>query len=250
MPYGLYIAAEGAHAQSKRMEVLSSNLANVDTPGFKRDLAIFQARYAEETARGQDRHGSGSINDVGGGVWVKGTITDHSIGTLKRTEIETDMAIDGEGYFVVQKDGQNYLTRAGNFMVNSNGMLVTQTGMPVLSDGGGPILVNADSPWRVSPDGAIEQDGGKTYLALVQTPSPADLAKHGENLFRPLAPPTPVAQEVRSVQQGYLELSGVRPTLEMLELIETSRAFEMNVSMIRNHDAMLNSLVNRVLRQG
>jgi flagellar basal-body rod protein FlgF/flagellar basal-body rod protein FlgG len=249
MPYGLYIAAEGAYAQSKRMEVLSSNLANVDTPGFKRDLAIFQARYAEETARGQDRPGSGSINDVGGGVWLKGTLTDHTAGTLKRTEIETDMAIDGDGYFLVQKDGQNYLTRAGNFMVNSNGTLVTQTGMPVLSDGGGPIQVNADTPWRVSPDGAIEQEGGKTYLALVQTPSPADLAKHGENLFRPLAPTTPVPQERRGVRQGYLEMSGVRPTLEMLDLIETSRAFEMNVSMIRNHDSMLNSLVNRVLRQ-
>ncbi len=249
MPYGLYIAAEGAHAQSKRMEVLSNNLANVDTPGFKRDLAMFQARFAEETARGQDQPGSGSINDVGGGVWVIGTTTDHSPGTLKHTQIPTDMAIDGEGYFVVQKEGQNYLTRAGNFMVNSNGMLVTQTGMPVLSDGGGPILLNAETPWRVSPDGAIEQDGGKQYLALVQTPSPTDLAKHGENLFRPLAATTPVPQELRSVREGYVEMSGVRPTLEMLELIETSRAFEMNVSMIRNHDAMLNSLVNRVLRQ-
>ena len=250
MPYGLYIAAEGAHAQSKRMEVLSNNLANVDTPGFKRDLAQFQARYAEETARGQDHPGSGSINDVGGGVWMNGTITDHTPGTLKRTQIPTDMAINGDGYFVVQKDGQNYLTRAGNFMVNSNGMLVTQTGMPVLSDGGAPVVINGETDWKVSPDGAIEQDGGKTYLALVQTPSPADLAKHGENLFRPLAPTTAVPQELRSVQEGYLEMSGVRPTLEMLELIETSRAFEMNVSMIRNHDSMLNSLVNRVLRQG
>ncbi|MEX2137921.1 MAG: flagellar basal-body rod protein FlgF [Pirellulales bacterium] len=249
MPYGLYIAAEGAHAQSKRMEVLSNNLANVDTPGFKRDLAQFQARYAEETARGQDHPGSGSINDVGGGVWMNGVITDHTPGTLKRTEIQTDMAINGEGYFVVQKDGQNYLTRAGNFMVNSNGLLVTQTGMPVLSDGGAPVPINAGTPWKVSSDGAIEQDGGKTYLALVRPPSPAELKKHGENLFQPLAATTPVPTELRSVQEGYLEMSGVRPTLEMLELIETSRAFEMNVSMIRNHDAMLNSLVNRVLRQ-
>jgi flagellar basal-body rod protein FlgF len=249
MPYGLYIAAEGAHSQSKRMEVLANNLANVDTPGFKRDLAMFQARYAEETHHGFDHHGSGTINDVGGGVWMNHTTTDHSQGTLKRTDIPTDVAINGDGYFVVQKDGQNYLTRAGNFLVNSSGALVSQTGMPVMSDEGAPILVNPDTPWRVSPDGAIEQDGGKTFLALVRPPSPADLAKHGENLFQTLAPASPVPSELRSVQGGYLEMSGVRPTLEMLDLIETSRAFEMNISMIRNHDSMLNSLVNRVLRQ-
>ena len=84
---------------------------------------------------------------------------------------------------------------------------------------------------------------------MVQPPSPADLEKRGENLFEATAPAAAVPPELRSVQGGYLEMSGVRPTLEMLELIETSRAFEMNVSMIRNHDAMLNSLVNRVLRQ-
>jgi flagellar basal-body rod protein FlgF len=250
MPYGLYIAAEGAHSQSKRMEVLSNNLANVDTPGFKRDLALFQARYAEETGRGVDHHGSGSINDVGGGVWMHHTATDHSQGTLKRTDIPTDMAVNGDGYFVVQKEGQNYLTRAGNFMVNGNGFLVTQTGLPVMSDGGTPVVVNAETSWRVSPDGAIEQDGGKTYLALVVPPTPGDLVKHGENLFQAAGPTSAVPAELRSVQQNYLEMSGVRPTLEMLELIETSRAFEMNVSMIRNHDSMLNSLVNRVLRQG
>jgi flagellar basal-body rod protein FlgF/flagellar basal-body rod protein FlgG len=249
MPYGLYISAEGAYSQSKRMEVLANNLANVDTPGFKRDLALCQARYAEEISRGQDHHGSGSINDIGGGVWTIGTATDHSQGTLKRTDIQTDMAVNGDGYFVVQKDGQNFLTRAGNFLLNSTGALVTQNGMPVISDAGTPIVVNPDTPWRVSPDGAIEQDGGKTYLALVRPPAPADLVKHGENLFQSQAPVAAIPPELRSVHGGYLEMSGVRPTLEMLDLIETSRAFEMNVSMIRNHDAMLNSLVNRVLKQ-
>ena len=87
-----------------------------------------------------------------------------------------------------------------------------------------------------------------SYLALVQPSSPANLLKHGENLFQATTPPAPVPAELRNVQGKYLEMSGVRPTLEMLELIETSRAFEMNVSMIRNHDAVLNSLVNRALK--
>jgi flagellar basal-body rod protein FlgF len=249
MPYGLYISAEGAHAQTKRMEVLANNLANVDTPGFKRELTMCQARLAEETLRGNDRPGSGSVNDVGGGVWVAGTETDHSQGTLKRTGLPTDMAINGDGFFVVDQKGQSFLTRAGNFAVNAEGILVNQAGDPVMSDEGTPIEINPFTPWRVSPEGAIEQDGGKTMLAIVQPNGPGDLIKHGENFFRSLVEPQPVPPETREVRQGYLEMSGVRPTLEMLELIETSRAFEMNVGMIRNHDQMLGALVNRVMRQ-
>ena len=251
MPYGLYISAEGAYSQSKRMEVLANNLANVDTPGFKRDLALCQARYAEETlARARTITAPASINDVGGGVWMNRTVTDHSQGTLKRTEHPHRHGRQRRRLFRrAERWARTFSPAPAISCINTAGMLVTQTGMPVMSEAGTPILVNPDTPWRVSPDGAIEQDGGKTYLALVQPPSPADLVKHGENLFQPLAPPAAVPPELRNVREGYLEMSGVRPTLEMLELIETSRAFEMNVSMIRNHDAMLNSLVNRVLRQ-
>ncbi len=248
MPYGLYISAEGAHSQSKRMEVLSNNLANVDTPGFKRDLALFQARYAEETGRGLDQPGSGSINDIGGGVWMNRTTTDYSQGTLKKTGTPTDMAVNGDGFFVINQQGQNFLTRSGNFLLNNNGQLVTQDGDPVLSVEGTAIEVNSETPWRVSPDGAIEQDGGKTYMALVMPKHFSDMVKHGENKFEPLAPTVPVPDERRAVRGGYLEMSGVRPTLEMLDLIETSRAFEMNLTMVKNHDSMLNSLVNRVLK--
>lgn len=248
MPYGLYISAEGAYSQSKRMEVLANNLANVDTAGFKRELAVFQSRYAEETQRGTDYHGSGSINDVGGGVWLTGTVTEHRQGTLKQTGIPTDMAIDGDGFFVVRKGDEDLLTRGGNFLINTNGQLATQTGELVMSEGGGPITINPETPWRVSPDGAIEQDGGKTFLAVVRPQSLDELTKHGENLFQPAGGPQPLPAEQRKVREGYLEMSAVRPTLEMMELIETSRAVETNVNMIRNHDSMLNALVNRVLR--
>ena len=85
MPYGLYISAEGAYAQNKRMEVLANNLANAATTAFKRDQPIFQARLAEATARGLDFPGSRSINDLGGGVEVLGTVTDFSQGALEAT---------------------------------------------------------------------------------------------------------------------------------------------------------------------
>ena len=115
MPYGMYLSTEGAIAQAKRLEVISNNLANVQTVGFKRDLALFQARLAEATERGQDQPGSGSINDLGGGISVKATATDYRPGPVRKTDLPTDVAIDGPGFFLVRRGDTNYLTRAGNF---------------------------------------------------------------------------------------------------------------------------------------
>ena len=236
-------------AQSQRLETIANNLANVDSAGFKRDLAIFQARYAEEIEQGLDFPGSRSINEVGGGVMVAGTLTDFSPGTLKRTEIPTDLAIQGDGFFMVQKEGQPYLTRAGNFLLDPTGTLTTQQGYPVLNDSGQPVRIDPSvGPWQVTSDGGIQQAGDTQYLALVRPLSLGDLAKTGENLFRPLAEPVRVPAGERRVAGGYLELSGVRPTSEMMEMIEASRAFEANVNLIKSQDEMFGSLVGRLLR--
>ncbi len=252
MPYGLYLSAEGAHAQSKRLEVIANNLANVDTAGFKRELAVFQARYAEETQRGQDNPGSGSINDVGGGVLVRQTKTDFSPGPLKPTGVATDMAIKGEGFFLVDKDGEQFVTRAGNFLINQQGELVTQYGRQqyaVLSDAGTPIVIDPDNgPWYLTSNGTIRQRGAMQSLAVVKPASLADLVKTGENLFRPLAGLQPVAPGERDVVSGYLELSAVQPTTEMIEMIEASRAIEANLNMMQAQDEMLAGLINRVMR--
>jgi flagellar basal-body rod protein FlgF len=248
MPYGLYISAEGAFAQTKRIEALANNLANVDTTGFKRDLAVFQARYTEEVERGYVSPGSRSVNDIGGGVQVRETKTDFSPGMFKLTGIPTDMAVGGDGFFMVRRPDGDYLTRAGNFMFTPAGRLVTQDNYSVLSDNGTPIEIDTEQPdWQLTSTGAIVQDGNPQNLALVQPRSLGDLAKVGENLFKPLAPTTPVADEQRNVKGGYLEQSDVKPAAEMMELIEASRAFEANISMIKNHDAMATALTERLL---
>jgi flagellar basal-body rod protein FlgF len=249
MPYGLYISAEGAQAQSRRLETIANNLATVDTAGFKRDLALLQARYAEETQRGTDYYGSGTINDLGGGVMVRHTKTDFAQGPLKPTGVETDMAIRGEGFFVVRKGGEMLLTRAGDFTLSPAGELVTTAGDPVLDEGNAPVLIDPTlGDWTLTAEGAVSQGGTQTPLALVKPQSPGDLAKVGEGLFRPLAPTRPVDPAERSVAAGYLEESTVKPTTEMMEMIEASRAFEANVSLIRNQDQMLGTLISRVLR--
>jgi flagellar basal-body rod protein FlgF len=249
MPYGLYISAEGARAQSQRMEVIANNLANLDTPGFKRELAVFQARYAEAIEQGRDYPGSGSINDVGGGVMLSHTQTDFAPAPTKRTGDTNDFAILGEGFFVVQKGDQQYLTRAGNFQWTAEGNLVTQQGYAVLSDGGTPIAIDpTGGPFEVTPSGVIRQGGTAQRLALVKPNSHGDLVKVGENLFRPLAETQPLAEAERRVGWGYLEVSAVRPTTEMVQLIEAARAVEANINMMQTQDQMVAQLVARVMR--
>jgi flagellar basal-body rod protein FlgF len=249
VPHGLYLSAEGAHAQSVRLETLANNLANVDTIAFKRNQALFQARLAEATERGMDQQGSGSINDMGGGVELLGTITDFSQAALKSTERPTDFAINGDSFFVVQKGRQQLLTRAGNFMLDTTGQLVTPDGYPVMSDLNAPIVVDPTAAWQTTPDGAFSQGGDRFYMAMVRPKSLGDLAKVGENLFVPLAPVTPLDPTERQVTVGFLESSNVQPTAEMVELIETSRAFEANVALIRNQDELLNDLISQVLKE-
>jgi len=248
MSYGMYIAAEGAQAQSRRLEVLANNLANVDTPGFKINLAVLQARPSQAIKEGKATAGTGSINDVGGGVRVGGTPTSFSQGALQYTGSPTDVAITGEGFFVVDHDGKQMLTRAGNFLLSNEGKLITPNGDHVLSADGAPITVNNTSPWKIQDDGVLAQAGTRTPLGLAKPASLGDLVKVGENLFSPLSQVIPIRESERHVRNGYIEKSNARPTSQMMQLIEASRAFEANVRMIQNQDQVISSLVNRVLK--
>ena len=254
MPYGLYMSAAGAEVQNQRLQVISNNLANVNTPGFKRELAIPQARHSEAIERGIDRPGSRSINDVGGGVRMRETVTEFSAGRLRRTENPTDAAIvDAPGqekaFFVVQKGEQQFLTRAGNFNIAPNGELLTQQGFQVLSLDGNPVTAVPGLPADITKKGALRQGALEIPLQIVRPQSLDNLVRSGENLFSPQGEPTPVPFAERHVEGGYLELSSVNPTNEMMQLIEASRAYESNVKLIQHQDNMLGTLLNRVLRQ-
>jgi flagellar basal-body rod protein FlgF/flagellar basal-body rod protein FlgG len=244
----MYISAEGAQVQAQRLQTIANNLANVETPGFKRDVAMFQSRFAEAIQQGQDFPGSQSTSDLGGGVKIIATETDFSNSTLRDTGMPTDFAVNGEGFFTVRgRDGAVYLTRAGNFMFNAEGQLLTQDGLAVLDDAGAEIAIDPSLPWECFAGGRIAQDGGETALGLAAPQSLGDLVKVGANLFRPLAPVTPIASDQRDIRQGYLEHSGAKPTQEMMAMIETTRAFEANTRLIQYQDSMIGGLVNRVL---
>jgi flagellar basal-body rod protein FlgF len=251
MPYGMYISAEGAQVQAQRLQVIANNLANVETPGFKRDVATFQSRFAEAIQQGDDYSGSRGQNDIGGGVKLIGTETDFSGTTLRNTEIPTDFAVNGAGFFAVRgDDGGTYLTRAGNFTLDTQGRLLTQDNHPVLDEGGTEIVIDTTLPWDLHTGGRIVQEGASTGVGLVRPQSLGDLVKVGSNLFRSLGPTAPVPSEERDIRQGVLEQSGASPTKEMMAMIETTRAFEANTKLIQYQDSMIGGLVNRVLGNG
>src|SRR5581483_498118 len=152
-------------------------------------------------------------------------------------------------FFVVRKDNQDYLTRAGNFVVEPDGDLVTTDGAAVLSSDREPVNIAVEGgPYRFTEDGAVEQPAKKTFLALVKPRSLGDLAKAGDRFFRPLAPVDDLDPSERVVRPGFVEKSAVQPTSEMMQLIETSRVFEANVHLIQNQDTMFGTLISRVLR--
>jgi flagellar basal-body rod protein FlgF len=246
----MYISAEGAAAQAQRLEVIANNMANVDTAGFKQDVPMFQARFAEAIQKGLAQPGDRSINDIGGGVKINDVATDYSMGQLKRTGNDLDLAINGQGFFHVKgDDGQQYLTRAGDFALDNRGRLVTQSGhRPVLDQQGGEIALNANLPYSISQDGFIDQAGSIYALGMSQPNSLDEMTKVGNNMWQPMGSIKPLELKERSIRQGYLELSGANPVRQMMAMIETTRAFEANSRMIQNQDSVLGTLIGRVLQ--
>jgi flagellar basal-body rod protein FlgF/flagellar basal-body rod protein FlgG len=250
MYYGLYMSAAGAHAQGQKVEVLSNNLANGNTIGFKRELALLEARDSEAIERGLTSRGSRSLNDIGGGVRSPATFTDFSPGTLQVTHVPTDLAIEApDTFFQVQRGDDKLLTRAGNFHLSPEGALLTPQRDAVLATDGSPIQLDPALPFRMLPGAVIEQGSDRIALGLVRPANTRTLEKIGENSFRETTPQAePAAADDRRVRSGYLEMSSANPVEEMVELIAASRAFEANVRVIQQHDTATSELINRILR--
>jgi flagellar basal body rod protein FlgG len=249
MTYGVYLSAAGAQAQSHRLEVLSHNLANVDTLGFKPQQTILQSRFAELIEQGAVEPGLRGADDIGGGVTIQPSETRFAPGPMKQTNGQTDFAIHDEGsFFVVKRDGQSLLTRAGNFTFDTSGRLINSSGDLVLAGDGKPIQIDLEAPFTVETQGRIRQGNDSWELMLARPKSLGDVSHVGGNQFKPLAPFDLVAATDRKVVAGMLEQSSVSPVNAMMELIETSRVYEANVRMIQNQDNVLGTLINRVLK--
>jgi len=254
MIYGLYLSAQGAETQSRRLEVISNNLANAQTGAFKRDLALFQENrpFDLENQTGDDS--LDGLNESTGGVTLAGVATDFSDGSLIQTGGIYDVAITGPGFLQVSDGQQQLLTRNGKLAVSANGELVTQDmGFHVLGDGGGPINIGSQEI-EIATDGTIFEvsaDGARSRasrLGLVTVDSTDGLEKVGNSFYRSAVTTRPAGAEAQ-LHQGFIESSGTQSVLETMQLIEASRAFETNVNMIKFQDEALGQLLQTVPRR-
>ena len=250
MIHGLYFSAQGAQLQSMRQDVIANNLANASTTAFKRDLLRAQAFAPRDVAQEMGPQPPG-WEQFPGGLLPAETITDFSQGPLVSTQSPLDLAITGEAFFQVSNGGEQFVTREGRMSINPRGELVTRdSNLAVLGSNGRPIVgLDPTIVPEIGSDGRIVQAGTEVaQIGLVQPANPRALEKTGTNLY---VAPRDLASAGASVtlQQGYLEGSGTRPMTEMMEMIESSRALEANVNMIKYQDEALGQLLQGVGRK-
>jgi flagellar basal-body rod protein FlgG len=261
MDSALWAAKTGLEAQQTRMAVTANNLANVNTTGFKRgrvafeDLLYQNLRQVGADAAQDTQLPSGLA--VGTGVRVVATEKTYTQGNLQVTNNALDVAINGRGFFqVALPDGTNAYTRDGSFKINAQGEMVTSGGyriQPAVSipDGAQSVSIGTDGAVSVQLAGqpAPSQIGS---LQVVDFVNPAGLQARGENLLLESAasgPPqagTPGLNGLGALQQGALEASNVNVVEELVAMIETQRAYEMNSKAISTADKMLETLTSRL----
>ncbi|AOG01553.1 MAG: flagellar basal-body rod protein FlgG [Blastomonas fulva] len=250
----LQVARTGLDAQNTKMRVIANNLANVNTTGFKRDRANFETlAYQQQIAPGaradaQNRYATGL--SVGTGVKVAGTSRIDTQGSAQITNNALDLMIEGNGYFQVQlPDGSFAFTRAGNFNQTAEGLLVTPEGLPVVPNiqippGVTGITIGADGMVSATLAGQAEpSELGQIEIASFV--NPAGLQSLGDNLLAQTAASGPAVTGAAGlegrgkVRQGALEGSNVNIVEELVDMIETQRAYEVNSKMIQATDEML-----------
>ena len=250
----LHVARTGLDAQQERMRVIANNIANVNTTGFKRDRANFETlAYQYVTAPGATSSGDDKYTQgiaLGGGVKMAGTSRSDEQGSINQTGNSLDLAIQGTGFFQIQQpDGTIAYTRDGNFSVSAEGQIVTQDGRAVVPniqvpDGATNITIGADGTVSATASGST----ASTQLGKIQLASfvnPTGLKSISNNLLTETdASGTPQLGDAGTdgrgtIEQGALEASNVNVVEELVDMIETQRAYEVNSKMIKATDEML-----------
>jgi flagellar basal-body rod protein FlgF len=242
MENSLLVGLSRQVALRRELDVIANNLANLGTTGFKGEGVLFQ-----EFLDGQVRdHGFAAPDQRVAFVIDRATRTDFSQGPMERTGNALDVAIDGEGFLVVETDDGERFTRNGTLTVDSTGRLVTASGQAVLGDGGPIVLEPDDTEISIAPDGTVStRDGDRGRLRVVRFENEAQLVKGGENLFAANDAPLPAEPRTR-ILQGMIEKSNVRPVVEMSRMIEVTRAYTTLANMMQRTDELRRNAIERL----
>ena len=254
MDASLWVAKTGLNAQQTRMSVIANNLANVNTTGFKRDRAVFEDLLYQNIKQAGGQTGADTTAPVGfmlgTGTRIVATEKMQGQGNMISTENALDLAVEGSGFFqIVQQDGTISYTRDGSFKLSQDGELVTVSGallqpQVVIPPDAATITVGLDGTVSVE----LANGGGNQQLGQIQLArfvNGAGLEAMGQNLFRETqasGPPiisVPGEQGAGNIAQGMLEASNVNVVEELVNMIETQRAYEVNSKAISSVDGML-----------
>ena len=261
MDASMWVAKTGLDAQQTRLNVISNNLANVNTNGFKRDRAVFEDLLYQNVrqAGGQTAAATQAPTGLmlGTGTRILATEKNHAQGNMINTQNALDLAVAGEGMFqITQADGTIAYTRDGSFKISNIGQIVNSNGQPLLP----AIAIPANaSSITIGEDGIVSAElfagGGAQQLGQIQIArfvNAAGLQPLGGNLYKQTlasgAPEVlnPGTQSAGKVKQGMLEASNVNVVEEMVNMIETQRAYEINSKAISAADGMLKFLNNNL----
>ncbi|MDA8234913.1 MAG: flagellar basal-body rod protein FlgF [Clostridia bacterium] len=253
---GLYTAGSGMVVEANRNDTIANNLANVNTNGYKKDIATFRS-FPEMLIRRLNDPGGGPganlaanqfpiVGTLGTGAVVDEIYTAHTIGSLKQTGAGLDLALGSDGYFVVNTaQGERY-TRNGSFKLDAQGYMVTSEGNRVMGQAGAIRIQGGNV--SVDESGIITVDGNRVdTLRVVDFADKRALTKTGDSLFSGNGAAVP--QQVK-VLQGFQETSNVNPITEMVNMITVMRSYEANQKAVQSHDNLLGKAVNEVGRLG
>ena len=255
----LWIARTGLDAQQTQLDVISNNLANVSTNGFKRGRAVFEdllyQTLRQPGAQSSQQTQIPSGLQLGTGVRPVSTARIFTQGNIQKTDNPLDLAIQGNGFFQIQMpDGTLAYTRDGSFTKDANGQIVTANGYPLSP----PITIPANAiSVTISPDGIVtySQPGNNApqpagNIQLVGFVNNGGLQSTGQNLFVETAssgtgtPTTPGTNGTGLINQGYIETSNVNVAEELVNMIVAQRGYEMNSKAVTTCDQMLSKLSN------
>jgi flagellar basal-body rod protein FlgF len=249
---GLYSAVTAMVMNAARQQVLSHNISNMQTPGFKQILTTAQDFMQNQAVYSTGQTVNGRIDYLGLlglGTQISDEYIDFEQGGLQDTGNPLDLALQGNGFFTVDTpDGQRY-TRDGRFLRDADNTLVTVDGFQVLDDAGQPIEL-PDGDVSVGPDGAISVNGAAVAtLGIGVFANPDTELQHTEgNLFT--GPAASTGEDVPQVVQGYLETSNANPAQLMTQLVEVARSYEAAQKLVQNQDELLGKTIASLGRIG
>lgn len=261
MVRALYTAWSGLRNEEKRMDVVTNNMANADTTGYKK-VDVTSQSFARQLAVkiNDSTEGVNLVRGIGGvalGVKIGETYYDMTQGNFRQTGSQYDFALSGTGFFAISttdKSGTEHIryTRDGNFTVTKDGFLVTKDGDFVLGEGGNRIQIPNANTVSISVNELGEIYAGNNYISTLQVVDFENydfLSSYGENMYEPVGGAVMIDADA-TVSQGYLEMSNVNMVTEMVDMIAITRAYETNQKMIQTVDNVLNKTVNDIGRIG